>query len=396
MQPHAPRQSMPPDAVIEQPAGPDLLPSIDLAAMDQRRKLAYQSYESFLRNQLLESDRQRPSRWQRDYRSIEHYLASIATKREALRDMFGWWVPPADRVPLDIAEEEVLHEEAGLIARRFSFEIMSGLRTYAIEMYDRSRPCLAGLVAQHGYAGAPETVCGFGPGANEADHSYRSMGLRAAKHGFHVVAVHHPTAYGQPQRMAMFPLQGHEELGYTYGKNRLHRLATLAGGTLFGLDLLASSRAIDILERRGFKARQIGMYGLSQGGQTALYLPAIDQRIHASVSACYFNHRLRKLIGPVRGTAFLDTPTEDKFFRQVISLFADSDVVSLIAPRAFAVEAGRLDSAVDVEQAWMEYQFAAEHYQQLGMSNRLEFIVHAQGHVCATERAMEFLKSHLA
>lgn len=387
---------MPPNAVIEQPAGPDLLPSLDLSALDLRRKKAYQSYEAFLRNQLHESDRQRPDRWQRDYRSIEQYLASIATKRQQLRDMFGWWVDPTDRVPLDIAEEEVLYEQSGLIARRFSFEVMDGLRTYAIEMYDKTRPCKAGLVAQHGYAGAPETVCGFGPGANETDHSYRSMGLRAAKQGFHVVAVHHPTSFGQLQRMAMFPLAGHEELGYTYGKNRLHRLATLAGGTLFGLDLMASSRAIDILEMRGCKPRQIGMYGLSQGGQTALYLPAIDERIHASVSACYFNLRLSKLIGPVRGTAFLDTPTEDKFFSQVISLFADSDVVSLIAPRAFAVEAGRLDSAVDVEQAWSEYLIASEHYQQLGLPDRSEFIVHPQGHVCPTVNAMQFLARHLS
>lgn len=391
-------QPLPLPSPIEQPAGPagpDGLPSLDLSALDRRREQAYRSYEAFLREALRQRDEQRPTHWHRDYGSVDAYLKSIEPMRQRLRRMFGWWVEPAQRVPLDVVEQETLFEDDTLIATRYSFQVMAGLRTYAVEMYDKTRPPRAGLLAQHGYAGAPETIMGFGPDANGADYSYRSLGLRAARHGFRVVAVHHPTSYGQPQRMATFPLPGHESLGYTYGKNRLHRLATLAGGTLFGLDLMASSRGVDLLIERGVPPQRIGMYGLSQGGQSTLYLPAIDPRIHAAVTACYFNNRYRKMLGPVRGTAFIDTATEDKIFSEVIGIFADSDAVSLIAPRAFAVEAGRRDAAVDVELAWPEFQRAADHYRKLGLADRTEFILHEEGHVSATARAFEFLISHL-
>jgi hypothetical protein len=222
------------------------------------------------------------------------------------------------------------------------------------------------------------------------------MGLRAVRRGFHVVAVHHPTSFGTPSIRAEMPLPEFPGFSYTYGKNRLHRLAVMAGGTLFGLDLMASSRGVDLLRDAGIPAERIGMYGLSQGGQTALYLPALDERIHASVSSAYFNWRTPKMLGPVRGTAFIDTDTEDKVFADVIRCFADADVVSLIAPRAFAAECGLHDAAVDIENAEAEFQRARTHYDRLGIPERCAFIPHAEGHVSATRRAFKFLEENLA
>jgi hypothetical protein len=137
------------------------------------------------------------------------------------------------------------------------------------------------------------------------------------------------------------------------------------------------------------------MYGLSQGGESALFLPALDERIRAAVCSAYFNWRLRKLVGPHRALTYLDSPEEDKFFTDVIRWFADADLVSLIAPRAFAVEAGRRDSSVDFEKAAAEFQRAAIHYRRLGLPGQIEFIPHAQGHVSATRRAFEFLEEQL-
>ena len=126
-----------------------------------------------------------------------------------------------------------------------------------------------------------------------------------------------------------------------------------------------------------------------------MYLPALDERIRATVCSAWFNWRLPKLIGPVRGEAFLDVDSEDKFFGEVIRCFADSDVVSLIAPRAFAVESGLQDAAVDIENAEAEFQSARVHYEKLGLADRIEFIPHAEGHVSATRRALGFLQDHL-
>jgi hypothetical protein len=309
--------------------------------------------------------------------------------------MFGWWIEPGERAPVIKLDEQPLLETDEFVATRFAVEVFPGLETYGVEMTPKSPGPHRGLLAQHGYGGTPEGICGFGPEANRADYSYRSMGLRAVRHGFHVVAIHHPTTYGAPEIRSEKPLPTHPEMSMYYGKDRLHRLAVMAGGTLFGLDLMASSRGIDLLVAAGVSEKRVGMYGVSQGGQTTLYLPALDQRIHAAVSCAYFNWRTPKMLGPVRGGAFIDIDSEDKIFTEIIRCFSDCDVVSLIAPRAFAVESGLHDAAVDIEKGEAEFQRARVHYEKLGIADRIEFIPHAEGHVSATKRAFEFLREHL-
>ena len=380
----------------EQPAGPPLMQPVDPEAVDARRRETYLSYEGFLRGLLEELDRRRPEEWQRDYSSLVAYERSVRPMRDRLKRMLGFWVEPEARPAPRTWDHEVLLESDDFTATRFSLEILPGLQTYAVELTPTSPGPHPGLIAQHGYGGTPEAVCGFTSHANKPDYSYRSLGIRAARHGFHVIAVAHPTGYGRPEESVTWPLPGHEDLPPQYGKNRLHRMAIMAGGTLFGLDMMGSSRGVDLLTTRpDVDPERIGMYGLSQGGQSALYLPALDERIQASVSSAYFNHRFPKLIGPHRARTFLDSAEEDKFFSEVIRCFSDCDLVSLIAPRAFAVEAGLHDTSVDFEKSADEFVRAREHYERLGIADRIEFIAHTGGHVSSTRRAFEFLLEHL-
>ncbi|HTL29292.1 MAG TPA: hypothetical protein VL282_08725 [Tepidisphaeraceae bacterium] len=382
---------------IEQPAGPGDPQPVDPALVDAHRKTTYLSYEKYLRDRLAELDRDRPSQWQRDYSSAIAYERSIEPMRRRLQKMFGFWVDPADRGPLCTHSVESLRETDDFVARRMRLEILPGLETYAIEIEPKKSPKLGGLLVQHGYAGTPEMVCGFTRTANDNDYAYRSLGIRAARRGFHVVAVFHPFAYGTLSDVCDAKLPGFEHHSISYGRNRLNRLASMLGGTLFGLDMMASSRGVDLLLRAsGLTPDRIGMYGLSQGGMSALYLPALDSRIHASVSAAYFNWRFVKLLGPTRATCYLDWTDEGQFFSDVVRCFSDCDVVSLICPRAFAVEAGLHDGAVDFEKAQAEFERARVHYDRLSLSNRVEFIGHAEGHVCATRRALDFLTENLA
>jgi hypothetical protein len=311
--------------------------------------------------------------------------------------MFGFWIEPKDRADVVPQDVEVLLETPDFVATRVRFEILSGLETYAVQLVPKSRPVRGGILIQHGYGGSPELACGLTPNANAQDYAYRSIGVRAVRRGFVVVAVHHPSGYGTLNDVIDNSLPGFEQHPTQYGKNRLHRMAQLGGATLFGLDLMASSRGIDMLaSRREIDPAAIGMYGLSQGGQTALFLPAVDTRVRVSVCSAYFNDRLPKLIGPIPGTSYLDSREEDKFFGEVVRCFADPNVVSLIAPRAFAVEAGLLDGAVEFEASRRAFARARIHYELLGILDRIEFIPHEQGHVSATRRAFEFLESHLA
>jgi hypothetical protein len=315
--------------------------------------------------------------------------------RARLKAMLGSWQEPSKRPRLRMGAIKTLLRTKEFTARRFRIEIIPGLDTYAVELIPHSKGRHPGLLAQHGYGGTPELVCGLTAEANIEDYSYRSLGLRAVRRGFHVIAIHHPSGYGAPNEV-LGTIPNFEKYGPAYGKNRLHRMAIMQGRTLFGLDMMASSRGIDFLAQcADVDPRRIGMYGLSQGGQSALFLPALDERIQASVSSAYFNTRFLKLIGPHRGTCYLDSPEEDKFFSEVISCFTDSDIVSLIAPRAFAVEAGLKDRAVDFEKSKAEFARAQAHYKRLGIAERIEFIPHNKGHICATARAMDFLEDNL-
>jgi len=383
---------------IEQPEGAPLAPPVDMTVVDGHRQRVYESYEHFLRQRLEELYRDREKLWQRDYSSVEAYQRSVEPMRRRLAAMLGWWIEPQNRSPLKVREEDtqILFRGKDFIAYRVNFEVLPGLESYALELAPCSPGPHPGLLAQHGYSGCPESVCGFTEQPNAKDYSYRSLGIRAALRGYHVIAPQHPSGYGTTSARAG-SLPKFAKYGSNYGKNRLHRLAIMAGGTLFGLDMMTSSRGVDLLlSRAGVDRNRIGMYGLSQGGMSALFLPALDKRIKASVCSAYFNSRLLKLIGPHRALCYLDSLEEDKFFTEVVRCFADADLVSLICPRSFAVEAGELDSSVDFEKSCDEFPRAAEHYRKLGLEKRIEFIAHHQGHVSATARAFQFLQEQLA
>jgi dienelactone hydrolase len=379
---------------LEQVDVKPLVSPLAMDAIENSRKEVYQSYESFLRNELVRLDNERDFQWSRNYSSLEIYVKSISEMRKNLKKMLGFWIAPEQRSPIRCFDKLIILEEKDFIAYRFFFEVIKGLENYAVELVPKCEGKHPGLLIQHGYGGTPELVCGLTSGANQEDYSYRSLGIRAVRRGFHVIAVHHPSGYGD--------LKDVEETlpdfsDYPcYGKNRLHRMAIMQGKTLFGLDMLSSSRSIDFLTQcEDVWQDRIGMYGLSQGGQSALYLPALDERIKASVCSAYFNKRFLKLIGPHRAPCYLDTHEEDKFFADTIKFFSDSDIVSLIAPRAFAVEAGKLDKSVDFEKAFEEYQRAYIHYDKLNIRDKIEFIAHKAGHISATGRAFEFLLRNL-
>ncbi|MGH2350057.1 MAG: alpha/beta hydrolase family protein, partial [Chloroflexota bacterium] len=163
--------------------------------------------------------------------------------------------------------------------------------------------------------------------------------------------------------------------------------------TLMGLEMLMLSRAVDYLvSRPEIDDSRIGMYGLSQGGQSALYFPALDTRIAATVVSGYFNERFGKqLIPSDRYTAYLGTEEEDKFLMGRLSAFGDAELASLICPRPLFVEHGKRDGIGWWEYVRDEFQRVQALYVRLGIPERAALGLHDGGHIAYGEASLPFL-----
>jgi dienelactone hydrolase len=113
------------------------------------------------------------------------------------------------------------------------------------------------------------------------------------------------------------PVEYHAYQLYT----RLMSGQTLLGKVLFdisaGVDLLQSMPEVD--------ATRIGFIGHSYGGRTALFAPAFDRRIKASVSSCG-STRLREILAQNRGIQF------DYVIPNFLAYGDIEDVVRLVEP----------------------------------------------------------------
>lgn len=355
---------------------------------DPRREGLFRGVETLLRARLAALETERAARWQRDYSSPAAYEASVAANRQRwVEFLTSWDEPRCDLQP----RVEHLRDYPAFRLDRVWLQVRPGLEMDALLLTPHGARREAAVVCQHGMNGTPEEACGFAPVAGE--DLYNRCGIRLAEAGFVVIAPHEVGGYGTDQPGAHYVADRPEE-PYYGARNYLQRHATLLGLNLMGLDLYHVSRAVDYLcTLDSVDPDRLGFYGLSQGGTSALWYPAADQRIKASVCAAFFNHRLPKLItsGGDRYRAYIDTAEEDRFYWGQLREFSDWEIASLICPRAFMVEAGKQDLAVYWEMAREEFDRVREVYERLGVGDRLEFCLHDLGHMNRAIESLDFL-----
>ena len=237
---------------------------------------------------------------------------------------------------------------------------------FDIPTYPQPKPA---VIAQHGLTGSPETVCGL----TAEDDAYHAFGATLAEAGYVVFAP----------RMVTFADK----------RQRLYRKSMLMGQRLMGLEMFKISRVVDYLQTLLFvDLNRIGIYGLSQGGQTALWASAIEDRFAATVISAFFNQRTDKMVKKSpHYTAYIDTNEEDKHYFGQLLEFSDSDIGSLICPRPMFIEAGTNDRAVWVEMAKQEFEKLRYHYEQLGIEDRVEMGIFEGEHEIRAVESLDFL-----
>jgi len=346
------------------------------AEVDPLRRKLYEAYDAWLEAENRRAYAARGARWNRDFSSPEAYTRSVALNREHLRAMIGGW--PWPRGPLH-ARLERFAATPTYTADRVFFISFADVEVDAILLRPKGRGPVPAVLAQHGVNHAPEQICGFtAPGDW---YPYNRIGLRLVEHGYVVIAPRMVGGFGENK----FSLPAVPWLrGKSQGRaqNQIHRKAVLIGQTIKGLEYYTLSRAIDYLETLPeVRKDRIGMYGLSRGGRAALWLGALDQRLQAVISSCWFNDRFNKfLVRDPRYTALIDHDSEFQFLPGLFCEFADSDIASLICPRAFFVEDGKQDGAVYWEDALREFAAVEAIYERLGIKEKCGILIHEGAH----------------
>jgi len=333
----------------------------------------YRHYDQYYSARCAQADAGIPSRWSRDFSSLAAYEASVAPNRADFLALLGGW--PWERGELR-PETIVLDQTEHYRVERVFLTPFADLRLdfFLLVPHNLSGPTPV-VLAQHGLGSTPEDACGFSDDA--ADNCYHSFGSRLAELGYVVAAPH--------------------MMGGADKRNWLQRKAMLVDEGLTGAEMFGLSRVIDYLQGLEFvDPGRIGFYGLSQGGMTAQFLPALDQRVQVTVVSGNFNWRYPKLVIPgEKYVAYICTNEEDKFFPGQLLEFSDSDLCSLICPRCVFIECGANDPVLHPDAAKVEYPKLQAIYEELGIPERVGIEVHPGGHEVWVQGAVEFLQARL-
>ena len=333
------------------------------------RNEAYaEQLESYFRQWLVDHYPERAEEhWDRSYSSIEAFLASVEPNRKRYRQIFA---PPVLK-PTGALERSPHSAASG--AEWLSLQLGPLSAQALLVIPGDSEEPMPLVIAQHGIGSYPERVFGIGDETNQ----YHDYGKALTEAGFAVLA---------PMNLRTVHL-----------RNRIERLARLADTTLPGIEFSRIQALLDqVLEDPRIDKTRVGMWGISLGGMATMFWMPMEPRISCGIVTAWFNHRRNKMVIPdERYSCFLETEEEHAFFRGWLTEFTDSDVVSLICPRPLQIQHGKKDGIAWWPQVITEFNDSKIHYEQLGLEDRFELVIHEGRHEIELDSGMRFLTKWL-
>jgi dienelactone hydrolase len=319
-------------------------------------------------NRLKKDDSRLKTLFKPDYSSVKAYEASTKPLRAAFAQSIGY--PPPGKLEAKASTFKRLGEDGLGTYYRATIPVLPGVNAVGIYIVPKGLKGKAPLViSMHGGGGSPEVAL-FHGGAN-----YRDMVRGGVKKGYVVWAPTHLfRAEGYPQDV----------------RNQMDDRLRLVGTSLTAVEIAKISRSLDvILKRPEVDPKRVGMVGLSYGGYYALVTPALEPRIKASVSSCYFGVQEGRY-----EQAELSVPSDFRFPDR-FTLYNDPEIAALICPRALEIQAGAKDAASHREMGRQLAPRTAEYYNKLGKKDNFRFVVFDGGHEFHDPTAWEWLGKHL-
>ena len=336
------------------------------------RKQVVKEMDTHYTDSVWRASEAREKNWNRDYSSLDNYLLSVNSNRINLINLMGG-------ITLDMVSSPVfqkLESFDGITVQRVWLPLNNGIRVYGILLIPQHpigpKPA---VIAQHGFGGSPEATVGYN--LEEKTQYLNEFGLQLARRGYVVFA----------------PLM----MNNTPDSSRLNRKGTLIGKQLMGLEIGMTVKVVDFLETLPqVNSDRIGYMGISQGGMMGLWVGAVEQRIVATVCSGFFTKRTPKMIELSPGyTAFMETGDDNKFFWGQLNEFSDSDIASLICPRAFFVEAGTEDTCFSMDHVKDEFAQVKDVYDKLGIPEKAELGIFKGPHQIHGVESFQFLDKWL-
>ena len=329
--------------------------------------------EDFLRKVIEDGYLERSKKfWRRDYSSIGNYLNSVKQAKQDWKNCLGDF---SDYYSEQFNPEiEKIYEDEKKEIFYISIEIYKGMRGYGLLGYPKNMKKASPLIiAQHGIGSSPFHVFGF----YGSEGYYHSYGSKLLDENYVVIAPFNITD-SQPRA-------------------RIQRLCLLLGKTIAGLEAGKYKKWIDFFSSdKNVDTEKVGMWGLSLGGYYTLITMPIEERIKVGICSAFFNHRIKKMIiDDPRYSCFLSTVEEHIYIYGWLKYFSDYDLISLICPRPFMIQAGKQDSISWFPFLLEEYRKAKEHYEKLEIGEKLILDLHSGGHEVRVSEGMNFLKKFL-
>ncbi|MCX6619669.1 MAG: hypothetical protein NTY38_01040 [Acidobacteria bacterium] len=327
--------------------------------------------ERYFRDYLVNQYPRRAAKfWHRDYSSIAAFQASVEPNRGRYRALLA--IPEVRAV--GAAERTKYSKFEGVEAVWIRVPMTGGLAAEGVLAFPAGRKGKLPLViAQHGISSFPERVFG----QEDPENHYHDYGHGLLKAGYAVLA---------PMNLRTIE-----------SRNRIERLARLAGVSLAGLEFARMEALLNAaLADSRVDAGRVGLWGISLGGMATMYWTPLEPRIRCSIVTAWFNQRRNKMVIPdPRYSCFLETNEEYAFLFGWLKEFSDADVVSLICPRPLLIQHGKKDGIAYWPQVEEEYQQAREMYRKLKIEERISIDMHEGVHEIRLESGLKFLERWL-
>ena len=305
-------------------------------------KRQFEQISEYFLKQIAATPAKRDKVWRPDYSSSDAYRSSLQRHRHRLREMLGLIVPVAGKPEIEVLAEE------------------GGVRVESVKIPLDGEFCAGALVFLPLGTGQGGAVIAIPP-ENQSREEFAGLAREQMEANWLTILLGHRVTVAIPsmaERRA-----DHILCTKANGQDRrriLWRAGFIVGRTLTGLEVQT------VLALRGFLAsrpemsnQRIAVLGKSQGGMTALYSAAADERFAGAVVLDYFQRREECWRGPI-----------DRTLYGQLNEFGDAEVAALIAPRPLTAITA-VGGPVTWESVETEITRARRFYEGLGIANEL-------------------------